>query len=50
MEAGRVIEGFEFLPSISLGWYYWNNRRHYYLSAAWLFWYITTLKKFEWNE
>lgn len=50
MKAGKLVEEFTFLPSITLSWYWWNNKRHYYLGAAWLFWYITTLNKFAWDE
>ncbi len=50
MKAGRLIDSFEFLPEFSLNWYYWKNKRHFYLGVSWLFWYVTTLNKFDWEE
>lgn len=55
IEKGTIIEGFEFIPSISLSWvtYMKNHRtkqrfvtkRHYFLQFAWLFWYINFSSK-----
>ena len=50
MKTGCLVEGFDFLPSVHLGWYYWNGKRHYYWGASWLFWYVTTLSEFEWEK
>lgn len=49
MKIEKITEGFEFLPTISLNWYWWKDKKHYYLTISWLFWYFTTLKKFEWE-
>lgn len=50
MTHGKISEGFELLPSIGLTWYTYKNKTHYYVCLRWLFWYITTLKKFKWEE
>lgn len=50
MKVGRITEGVSFLPTCSLSWYTYKNKRHYYFTMGWLFWYITTLNKFNWEE
>ena len=50
MKVERIFEGFVFLPSINLNWYTWRGERHFYLSFAWLFWHLNTLKKFQWED
>lgn len=39
---GKIIDGFEFLPSISLSWIFFSekNKRSYHLQFAWFLWYI----------
>ena len=49
MKFGRIIEGFSFLPTCSLNWYTYENKKHYFLTVGWLFWYATTLRKFAWR-
>lgn len=50
MTIGKLVDGIVFIPSISLLWYVHNDKTHYYLRFAWLFWYIATMKKFKWEE
>ena len=49
MRFGKITEGFALLPSIDINWYTWKGKRHYYVQFVWLFWALTTLKKFEWD-
>lgn len=50
MRFGRLVESFDFLPTINLGWYVWKGKRHFYWGVSWLFWYATTLDEFEWEK
>lgn len=50
MKIGRIFEGFSLLPAVSINWYRYNNKKHYYVQCSWLFWYITTLTKFPWEN
>lgn len=50
MRYGRLIESFNLLPTINIGWYRYKGKRHYYFGASWLFWYISTLDNFEWEK
>ncbi len=38
---GKIIEGFAFIPSISLNWATLRNKKYYDIQFAWLFWYFT---------
>lgn len=44
MKAGRLIESFTLLPSITINWMNWAGERHYSVQIAWLWWYINTYK------
>lgn len=44
MTVGKIIEGFELLPSISINWMTFAGERHYSLQFAWLWWYLSTYK------
>lgn len=50
MTTGKIGEGFNLLPSISINWYSFKGEKHYYLFLSWLFWYVSTLDKFKWEE
>lgn len=50
MKYGKINEGFSFIPTINLGWITWKGKRIYFLQFMWLFWYITTLRKFPWEN
>lgn len=50
MRIMRIIECFSVIPGIDICWYTWKNKRHYYVTFHWLFWYLSSLKEFEWNK
>lgn len=46
---GRMLESFAILPSVGINWYTYRNKKHFYITVQWLFWYVTSLKKFKWE-
>lgn len=50
MRIGIINEGFALLPHVNINWYHYENKRHYYVQCAWLFWYLSTLGKFAWEK
>lgn len=50
MKIERIIDSFVILPNVSINWMMHKGKRYYYLTIAWLFWFIDTLKKFPWED
>lgn len=46
----KVVEGFFLFPAICIGWYLHDHKTHYYVSLAWLFWYVNIPDRFIWEE
>ena len=46
----KIMEGCSLLPGIDICWYTWKNKRHFYVTLHWLFWYWSSLKEFAWEE
>ena len=41
IDYGWIVEGFTFIPSITLNWATIENKKYYDIQFAWLYWYLT---------